>query len=106
MIRLTVPPKNPVIEYPMTGAGAWYDHSLFQIIAHPAITGRHVKTSIMSLVLGNLDPRKPVARMTMKQRPPRGNWNRMDSRVFQPKVLTIRGPKPLTAPFTVYLPRY
>src|SRR2546423_15552352 len=38
----------------------------------------------------------------MKQIPPNGNWNRMESRVEYPKVETINGPKPLTAPLTVY----
>ncbi|CAG1975057.1 unnamed protein product [Fusarium graminearum] len=40
MMRLTVPPKNPVMEYPTTGAAARYDHSLFQMMAQPAITAR------------------------------------------------------------------
>ena len=40
--------------------------------------------------------------MTMKHSPPRGNWKRIDWRVFQPNVDTMRGPKPLTAPLTVY----
>jgi hypothetical protein len=54
-------------------------------------------------ILGILEPRNPVRRMAIRHRPPSGNWKRMLASVDQPKVLTIRGPKPDTAPLTVYL---
>src|SRR6478752_3791366 len=72
------------------------------MIAQPAMTGRHVKMSMKIRMLVNLEPSQPVRRITMKHSPPRGNWNRMEWRVLQPKVETMRGPKPLTAPLTVY----
>jgi hypothetical protein len=103
IIRLTVPPKKPVMEYPTTGAAARYDQVLFQMMAQPAMTGRHVRMSMMILMLLMREPRYPVTRMTMKQSPPRGNWKRIEWRVDQPKVLTMSGPNPETAPFMVYL---
>ena len=41
--------------------------------------------------------------MPMADSAPRGNWNRILSSVEYPNVDTIRGPKPVTAPLTVYL---
>lgn len=40
--------------------------------------------------------------MVTKQIAPRGNCQRIDSSVDHPNVLTINGPKPDTAPLTVY----
>ena len=51
-------------------------------------------------MLGILLERYPQRRIVMRQSAPRGNCQRMDSRVDQPKVLTMRGPKAETAPFT------
>lgn len=39
--------------------------------------------------------------MKIKNFAPRGNWNRIESEFECPKVETIRGAKPLTAPLTV-----
>lgn len=75
-------------------------------MAQPAMTGRQQMMSMMMRMLGILEPRKPVRRMTIRQRPPSGNWKRMLASVDQPKVLTIKGPKPDTAPLTVYLVTY
>lgn len=41
--------------------------------------------------------------MTMTHSAPRGNCNNIDWRVLHPNVDTMRGPKPLTAPFMVYV---
>lgn len=102
MTRLTTGPKNPMIAYPATGALAWWDQELFQMIAQPAMTGKQQRIRRISRILGIREDRNPVRRMKMKQIPPSGNWKRMASRAEYPKVVTIKGPNPLTAPFTVY----
>lgn len=70
----------------------------------PAITGRQQSTSKMMRILGIRLESHPVRRMKMKTTPPSGNCRRIESRVVHPNVDTIRGPKPETAPLTVYLP--
>jgi len=49
------------------------------------------------------EDKNPVRRIKMSTIPPRGNCQRIASRVVQPNVDTMRGPNPDTAPFTVYL---
>jgi len=103
MIRLTTGPKKPMIVYPTMGAAARRVQADFQMIAQPAMTGRAQRTSWMIRMLRMRDDKKPVRRMKMSTMPPRGNCQRMESRVVHPKVETISGPKPDTAPLTVYL---
>lgn len=53
-------------------------------------------------MLGMREDNHPVRRMKIRQMPPSGNCQRIDSKVDQPKVLTISGPNPDTAPLIVY----
>lgn len=66
------------------------------------MTGRQHSTSKIRRILGMRLLSQPVRRMDRKQSAPSGNWKSIDCSVEYPNVLTIRGPKPLTAPLTVY----
>ena len=103
MMRLTTGPKNPVKAYPTTGAAGLYPHSDFQIMIQPAVTGRQQVISIGMRVFGIREAMYPQSGMKIRQMPPTGNWKRIESRVSNPKVDTISGPKPEMAPLMVYL---
>jgi hypothetical protein len=103
MVRATTGPKNPSSEYPATGTAGLKPQSDFQIMMNPAITGRQHITKLITLMLRYLEHSQPVPMIPIPAIPPRGNWKRILSKVEYPNVDTISGPKPDTAPFTVYL---
>lgn len=82
MMRLTTGPKNPVSAYPTTGTAGWYPHFDFQIMTHPAITGRQQTISMGMRVFGSLVGMYPHSGMKMRHMPPTGNWKRIESRVL------------------------
>lgn len=70
-------------------------------MAQPAMTSKQHNTSMIIRILGILEERYSVRRMKMRQIPPSGNWNKMESRVDHTKFDTIKGLKLLTALLTV-----
>lgn len=72
-------------------------------MANPAITGKQQSSKVMMRMLWYREHSHPVSGIPTAQIAPRGNWNRMLSKDENPKVDTISGPNPETAPLTVYL---
>lgn len=76
------------------------------MIAKPAMTGKHEPSNMGILMLSIREHKYPASGIPTPQITPKGNCNKMLSIGEKPKVDTIRGPNPETAPFTVYLMVY
>jgi hypothetical protein len=103
IVRLTTGPKKPIKEYPTMGTTGRYRQSDFQIITKPDITGRQQRRSAKTRRQRYREQSHPDNVIPTVAIAPSGNWKMMLSRDEYPKVETIRGPKPVTAPFVVNL---
>lgn len=98
IVRPTTDPKNPINEYPTTGTTGLYPQLDFQIMANPAITGRQHNINSNTRMFLYRELSHPVKTIPVPDNAPRGNWKRMLSKEEYPKVDTIKGPNPETAP--------
>lgn len=71
--------KKPKIVYPAIGVDARRYQVLFQIIAHPAITGKQQNANIINRMLRTFRLTNPTKSMPMKQTPPSGICHKSDS---------------------------
>lgn len=102
-VKPTTGPKNPMSEYPTTGATGRWPHSDFQMMLKPAMVGRQQASKSLMRIFLYFEQSQPVSGIPTAHTAPSGNWKRMLSRAEYPNVETMSGPKPETAPLTVYL---